>query len=163
MHPLSYEVMGKVIANGPKTARCLDVGSRNVNGCYRPLVEARGWQYTGLDIAAGKNVDVVTPDPYCFPLDSDAYDMVISGSTMEHVQAIWLWIPELARVLKPGGMLAIYTHIAWEIHQHPVDCWRILPDGMTYLFDLTGCLERYTIRTHGGTDICGVAYKMGGR
>ncbi len=138
---------------------CLDVGSLDVNGTFRPLVEGRGWHYTGLDIEPGPNVDIFTDDPYKFPIGPDAYDVVISGSTMEHVEAIWLWLPELVRVLRPGGLLAIVTH--WQIieHRYPVDFWRILPDGMRFLFDRTEQLSKYDIRIVSGTDIVGSAIK----
>lgn len=159
MHDASLAEMSRILNRWQGDASVLDVGSYDVNGTYRPIVERKGWQYTGMDVAAGPNVDIVSPDPYHFPIAADAYDIVISGSTMEHVQAIWLWVPELARVLRPGGLLAIITHTSYPYHRYPVDCYRILPDGGRYLFDLTGCLERYDIRMYNETDISMVAYK----
>jgi len=169
MHPEALAAMTEMVAQWPRgDAGCLDVGSFDGNGNYRGLIEGRGWTYKGLDICPGKNVDVVTTDPYRFPFERETFDVVISGSTMEHVKAIWLWVPELVRVLKPGGLLAIHTHMAWAYHPHPVDCWRIMPDGMRYLFDLTGQLERYSIEqlataryTGLKTDIAGSAWKRG--
>lgn len=160
MHGASFRQMAHILKTwqGPPP-HVLDVGSLDVNGTYRPIVDYLGWRYTGLDVCAGPNVDIVSPDPYRFPVADNAYDIVISGSTMEHVQAIWMWVPELVRVLRPGGMLAIITHTSWEYHRFPVDCYRILPDGMKYLFDLTGKLERYEINMYNDTDISGVAYK----
>ena len=117
MHAEAYEAMRQLLGRGPgRGARVLDVGSYDVNGTYRPLVEGRGWEYTGLDVAAGPNVDVVTADAYRFPFEDGAFDVVLTGSTMEHVEAIWRWVPELARVLKPGGLLAIVTH--WSFPEH---------------------------------------------
>jgi SAM-dependent methyltransferase len=137
----------------------LDVGSLDVNGTYRPLIEPRGWDYTGLDIAPGPNVDIVAADPFDWPLVADSFDVVISGSTMEHVTAIWRWVPEMVRVLKPGGLLIIITHWQFVEHRYPVDCWRIMPDGMRYLFDETGQLEDYEIAIYSSTDIYGLARK----
>lgn len=137
----------------------LDVGSLDVNGTYRPLITGRGWQYTGLDACPGANVDIVATDPFAYPLDDASFDLVISGSTMEHVTAIWRWIPELVRVLKPGGWLVIITHWQFVEHRYPVDCWRILPDGMRYIFDETGQLASYDIRILNHTDILGMARK----
>lgn len=80
---------------------------------------------------------------------------------MEHVEAIWRWVPELARVLRPGGLLAIVTHWQFPEHRYPVDCWRIMPDGMRYLFDETGCLDDYSIEIASQWDIAASAVKRG--
>lgn len=106
----------------------LDVGSQDVNGSYRPLFE--DCIYTGLDQTEGKNVDVVTSDPYKFPFDYDSFDVVISGQCLEHSPRPWLLVQEIARVLRPGGACCIIAPWEWEIHRYPVDCFRILPDGM---------------------------------
>jgi hypothetical protein len=63
------------------------------------------------------------------------------------------------RVLRPGGVLAIITHWSFPEHRYPIDCWRILPDGMKHLFDLTKSLADYDIRIVNPTDIVGVARK----
>ena len=144
---------------GDYNPKILDVGSYNVNGCLRPLVEMRGWSYIGLDMVAGPNVDIISPLPYKFPFQDGLFDIVISSSTLEHVEKPWLWMPELARVLKPGGMLAVLTHTCWAYHAHPVDCWRFLPDGFRVLFDLCECLERYDIQMYCSTDIYGLAWR----
>ena len=163
MHKESYELMGEMLRRCKRlTADVLDVGSYNVNGTFRPLVEGRGWQYTGLDQVAGPNVDVVALTPFNFQFPDSSFDVVISGSTMEHVTAFWKWIPELVRVLKPGGFLAIHTHWQFIEHRYPVDCWRVLPDGMQFLFDETGQLERYEIRIANHMDIIGSAFKVAG-
>lgn len=140
-------------------ANVLDVGSFDVNGNYRNHVELRGWKYTGLDLVPGKNVDVVAFTPYSYQFEDDVFDIVISGSTMEHVKNLQLWVSELSRVLKPKGMLAIITHTHWNYHPHPVDCWRIMPDGMRYLFDMTGLLHNYDIDMYCSTDISAIAWK----
>ena len=160
MHAESYALMDEMLRRTSRTsADVLDVGSYNVNGTFRPLIEQRGWNYTGLDTIAGPNVDVVAQDPFAFHFDDDAFDVVLSGSTMEHVTAIWRWVPELVRVLKPGGLLAIHTHWKFPEHRYPVDCWRIMPDGMRYLFDMTNSLRDYDIRIANAMDIIGTAWK----
>lgn len=162
MHAEALAAMGDVLARRGPTgeASVLDVGSFDVNGTYRPLVEGFGYQYTGLDVVAGPNVDVVSPDPYGFPFEDGTFDVVISGSTMEHVEAIWRWVPELARVLRPGGLLAIVTHWSFPEHRYPVDCWRIMPDGMGFLFDQAGGLGEYEIGIVSQWDIRGSAVKL---
>lgn len=162
MHAGSMLLMGAGLRRAlwPE-ARVLDVGSLDLNGSFRRLVKERGWDYVGLDIVAGRNVDIVAPE-YDYPFGDGEFDVVISGSTMEHVKAIWKWVPELVRVLGAGGLLVLVTHTRWGEHRHPVDCWRVMPDGMRFLFDETGALEDYVIRTWGEATIMGSAFKVGG-
>lgn len=159
MHPSSYTTM-EIELNKldlPAGASVLDVGSLDVNGTYRPLVEAKNWQYVGVDVREGPNVDlVVTPATLS---TAGVFDAVISGSTMEHVFDLREWVDELSRLLKPAACLLIYTHHRWREHRYPVDCWRILPDGMRWLFDQTGCLTNYHIRMVDENDIFGRATK----
>jgi SAM-dependent methyltransferase len=158
MHVESMQMMSEALGGLEfQSARALDVGSLDINGTYRGLIEGRGWEYVGLDIVPGKNVDVVTTEPYNYPFEDEEFDVVISGSTMEHVRAPWLWMVELYRVLRAGGFLAICTVMAWGVHRHPVDCWRILPDGMEYLLGSAG-FKDHDIRTMGDT-ILGLAWK----
>lgn len=159
MRPEGMAEMDRALGKWQGAANVLDVGSYNVNGTFRSLIERRGWGYTGLDIAAGPNVDIVTADPYRFPLYDASFDVVISGYCMEHVKSVWRWVPELARMLRPGGLLVIITHWQFFEHRYPVDCWRIMPDGMAHLFDETGVLHGYDIRRYDQYDIIGAAWR----
>lgn len=161
MHRESYQLMGAMLRRCQvNNAKVLDVGSLNVNGTLRPLVETKAWYYTGVDIVDGDNVDIVADDPFHYPFADNAFDVVMSGSTMEHVTAIWRWVPELVRVLRPGGLLAIHTHWQFKEHRYPIDCWRVMPDGMRYLFDETGQLNGYDIRIANQWDIVASAFKV---
>ena len=113
-----------------------DIGSLNVNGIYRPLFG--GCVYTGLDITAGPNVDRVV-EKYDF--GNAQYDVVISGQCMEHVEDLHRWRDAVIRTLRPGGVLCIIAPHTWSYHQCPIDCWRILPDGMKWLFGELEILE----------------------
>ena len=161
MHAEAHAIMAAELADIPEPRLgkwVLDVGSLDINGSYKPLVKALGMEYTGLDIMPGRNVDIVV-QPYKFPMEDGKYDVVISGSTLEHCAHPWELLPEMARVLKPGGLLVIITHWNYPIHRHPVDCWRFLPDGIATLFDLTGTLTDYQIQIGSPYDIVSVATK----
>jgi len=117
----------------------LDLGSQDVNGSYKELFTKPGWHYLGLDMAPGKNVDLVLADPYNWTeIPSASVDIVISGQAFEHIEFIWLTIQEIARVLKPGGQTCILAPSAGGEHKYPVDCWRIYPDGMRALAKYAG-------------------------
>lgn len=110
----------------------LDVGSMDINGSYYDLFKE--FNYVGLDIKDGKNVDIVVKDPYKWEeIKSGTFDVVISGQAFEHIEYFWITIKEMVRVLKPGGLLCIIAPRGFKEHRHPVDCWRFLEDGMIAL------------------------------
>lgn len=114
--------------------RILDVGSLDVNGTYRELFATPPWIYTGLDMAAGSNVDIVLRTPYVWrEVASVSADVVISGQAFEHIQYFWITMLEIARVLKTGGICCILAPSSGPEHRYPVDCWRFYPDGLTAL------------------------------
>jgi len=143
-------------------ASVLDVGSYDVNGTFRPLVSGMGWGYTGLDIRSGPNVDIVASDAYAWPVADETYDAVICGNMLHNTAEPWRLVPEMARVLKSGGLLVIVTH-TWgkpPSGKHPIDAWRFMPDGMQVLFDLTGQLLSYETHESGEQDIVASAFKI---
>ena len=143
---------------GPGGGRwLLDAGALDVNGCHRQVATDHDWRYAGLDIMAGRNVDVVV-EPYRYPFRSGSAGAVISGATMEYVFAIWRWVPELARLLQPGGHLVLLVPHAWEEHRYPVDCWRVLPDGMRMMLEYAG-LEVVRAEKHDDRFVTGIGRK----
>jgi SAM-dependent methyltransferase len=109
----------------------LDLGSQDINGSYRPLLEHAPWRYVGVDMAPGNNVDVVLRDPYYWrEIKPASADVIVSGQTFEHTEFFWLSVREMARALKAGGLLCIIVPSAGDEHRYPVDCWRVYPDGL---------------------------------
>lgn len=114
--------------------RILDLGSQDVNGTYRSLFLKRPWNYKGIDMVAGNNVDIVLRTPYIWKeISSESADVVISGQAFEHIQYFWITMLEVARVLKPGGICCILAPSSGPEHRYPLDCWRYYPDGMVSL------------------------------
>jgi len=122
-----------------KNLKVLDVGSRVINsrklGSYRDLFKNNN--YIGIDIVAGENVDIVT-EPYKFPFKNEEFDIVVSGSTFEHVEWPWVLIKEMARVLKKDGLCCIVVPWNGDIHRFPVDTYRYFPDAMIALARWSG-------------------------
>jgi SAM-dependent methyltransferase len=115
----------------------LDVGSFDVNGCYRPLFSQ--WGYVGLDIQSGPNVDVVVSDCYDWQeLQPSSFDAVVSGQCIEHVPYPWETMRQIARVLVPGGVCCVIAPSAGPKHDYPTDCYRFLSDGMAALAQWAG-------------------------
>jgi len=135
MHGSSLENMKRVRAKYlHDKGTVLDIGSQDINGTYKHLF--KGWNYKGLDVCPGSNVDIVVKDAYHWTeVESSSYDVVISGQAFEHIEFPWLTINEVARVLKAGGLCCIIAPSSGPIHYAPEgkDCWRFLPDGLAAL------------------------------
>jgi SAM-dependent methyltransferase len=155
MHTTSMDAMTQFVAEhlatqAGKPLRILDVGSLDVNGSYRELMIDSQWQYVGLDAAPGPGVDLVMPEPYRWrSVASGSIDVVVSGQAFEHIEYPWVTIVEVARVLKPGGLVCLIAPSGGHEHRYPVDCWRYYPDGMAALarwadLDVISCTTNWT-------------------
>jgi len=130
---------GAEFMDSAKATQILDVGSFDENGSYRALFGQPPWTYVGCDIQPGRNVDIVLPDPYDWQLEPESYDVVVSGQCMEHVPDLASWARAAARVLRSGGLMCLIAPWQQDEHRYPLDCWRILPDGMAWLLrDVAG-------------------------
>ena len=158
MHNSSLDLMAAFVSKHVPPAPALavlDVGSMDVNGTYRSLFN--GHNYRGLDVEPGPNVDFVG-GLYDYPFPNGTFDVVISGQTIEHVENLHRWIREVARVAVPGGLMCIIGPNTFSEHKHPVDCWRVWPDGMRFLLGQIAALEVLECRAE-GIDTIGIARK----
>lgn len=161
MHPSSIEEMAKFVGTLPHTPlRIADVGSYNVNGSYKGFFGHPNWKYVGMDLRAGPNVDQVLSGEVGWSKGlEDSFDIVISGQTIEHTRRPWLFVKELARILKPGGRMCVIAPHTWVYHPSPLDCWRIYPDGMRALLEDAG-LEVEQAYMNPPVDTVGIARRV---
>jgi SAM-dependent methyltransferase len=102
------------------------------------------WESADLAEQAGawsvdsSKASILMPNEYEIPVPDGSYDVVFSAQVAEHVQEIWTWMRELARVTKPGGQVITISPISWTYHEAPVDCWRMYPAGMGALSRFAG-------------------------
>lgn len=89
----------------------------------------KGYEYIGLDMRSGKNVDIVA-DAHRLPFKKNTFSLVFCVDTIEHDDAFWLTIAEMKRVLKRGGWLIIGAPSrAHNEHKHPYDYWRFMKES----------------------------------
>jgi SAM-dependent methyltransferase len=142
MHDLSYREMainiGKYFKDLPDRARVVDVGSLDINGSYRALIEPR-WRYLGMDLTEGKNVDLVMRSEFDPGLPENFVDAVLCGQCLEHCRDPFRLMAELVKLAKPGApILVVAPCEGWGEHRWPYDCWRFMPDGMRVLLERAG-------------------------
>jgi FkbM family methyltransferase len=104
------------------------------------LTESReqGWKLTGVDVSARRIEWLRRNFPSEFqvytgsilpvlPFESNSFDVIYGLSVFTHMKFLWdMWILELRRVLKPGGLLiqSIHTESAWTFFaQHSHEDW----------------------------------------
>lgn len=138
----------------------VDLGSCDVNGSgsYKQFFDSKNWNYIGVDVSPGKNVDIVLKNPYLWEeIRSNFVDVLISGQAFEHIEYFWITMLEISRVMKPGGICCIIAPSSGPEHRYPVDCWRFYPDGFRALARFAG-LEVISVKTQ-WEDLC---YSDGG-
>jgi SAM-dependent methyltransferase len=84
--------------------RVLEIGSLDVNGTIRGFFTS--CDYTGLDVAPGKGVDVVC-EGQKFDAPDASFDLVISCEVMEHNPYWKETLENMIRMLKPGGLMVM--------------------------------------------------------
>ncbi|QDU10964.1 methyltransferase domain-containing protein [Gimesia aquarii] len=131
-----------------QTLQVLDIGSMDVNGTYRSILDSPNWNYIGTDMEPGNGVDLVFKKPYSWrEVKSNSVDVLVSGQAFEHIEYFWITILEVFRVLKPGGICCIIAPAGGYEHKYPVDCWRFYPDGFTAMAKFAQ-LEVLKVETH---------------
>ncbi len=134
MHISSYQHVKDISQrylseSNDKNLQIFDIGSYDVNGSYKDLFENEQWQYTGIDMREGPNVDQVMTNPYKLPISTHQADVLVSGQAFEHIEYFWLSWMDMVRATKPGGYIFLIAPSRGPEHRFPVDCWRFYPDS----------------------------------
>jgi len=119
MHQNSMNLMQEFVDKyNVKSGTVLDIGSMDLNGSYKGLFPEDLVKYIGVDIAEGKNVDIIMDSPEWKKI-KDA-DCAICGQTLEHVANIPKLMDSLFEALKPGGLLCMIAPSAGPPHDYPI-------------------------------------------
>jgi SAM-dependent methyltransferase len=106
MHPESYHFVERVKNEYPDFfhhKKVLEVGSLDINGSVRQFFQ--DCDYTGLDLAQGKGVDIVSiAHEFIQP---ETYDVVISSEMLEHDEHWEKSLKQMYANLKPGGLFIL--------------------------------------------------------
>ena len=101
------------VGAGPGT-RLLDVGCGP--GTITAAAAARGARAVGVDLAAGMlalgrarhpHLELLEGDAEALPFPDGAFDALVGGFVLNHLPAVETAVTEAARVLAPGGRMAV--------------------------------------------------------
>lgn len=93
--------------------KVLDVGSLDVNGNNQYLFKK--CTYIGLDVAEGKNVDVVSI-AHKYNGEEASFDVVLSTNALEHDMYYKLTLKKMVSLLKPRGLM--FFSVAYLVKEH---------------------------------------------
>jgi SAM-dependent methyltransferase len=143
----------------------LQIGSRaqivdRQENRWRALLAGR--DFTGMDIEAGENVDLVADICADFQaleplLGEGRWGFVICSHVLEHTRKPWVAAANIARLLKPGGHAFIAVPWVQAYHGFPQDYWRFSFHGLAELFPGLKPVDMYYSASGTGTD---AAYKV---
>src|SRR5215212_6786125 len=118
------------VAEGP----ILEIGSKDY-GNTTSFRDVYSGEYIGVDMEAGKGVDVVVDLTLgAGALPTDYFGLGICCSVLEHVRKPWLFAEHLTSVIRDHGSLYISVPWVWRYHAYPDDYFRFSWRGIEELF-----------------------------
>ncbi len=128
------EFVRSVAARLPPGTRLLDAGAgecaykRFFGQCRYFAMDfgmgETGWNYSNLDAFARMDA---------LPVRDASVDAILCTQVLEHLERPWQALPEMHRVLKPGGVLYLTAPMAHPEHQAPYDFFRYTSHGLRSL------------------------------
>jgi SAM-dependent methyltransferase len=111
----------------------------------RTLIEEKGGQYIGVDIAQNSQntVDIVC-SAASIQLPDNSVECILCTEVVEHVSEIDKVFSEFARILKPNGYIILTCPFLYPLHEEPHDFHRPTPYLLEFLakkYSLTVSLE----------------------
>jgi len=99
-------------------------------------------EYIGLEIDSPENRKNKDADYFYdgkkIPFQDGEFDSIITNQVLEHVFNPDVFILEVNRVLKDGGILLISIPFIWDEHEQPYDYARYSSFGLKYLLENHG-------------------------
>ena len=120
-HELRESLLLDLVLAASPGPKILNVGAGQ--GSFTQLLEARGYEVLSSDVSkpavavleSRVRGDVLQADLTDLPLPDAAFDGVVAGEVLEHIEAEGRALSEARRVLRPGGVLvlSVPAHPTW--------------------------------------------------
>lgn len=120
-----------------KGKRVLEIGARDCTNSLRLVAQAfHPSEYVGVDMQNGPGVDIVCDaENLTEKLGKEAFDVVISTGTLEHVRNWKKVVSNIKNVCRPGGIILITAPSkGFPYHAYPYDFWRYELDDVKKIF-----------------------------
>ena len=122
-----------VPATADRRARMVVVGGGTIGEGAEELYAAPDIGVIGFDIYASPNIQVIA-DAHQIPLADESADAVWIQAVLEHVVEPSRVVAEIARILRPGGLVYAETPFMQQVHEGAFDFGRFSQSGHRWLF-----------------------------
>lgn len=130
-------VLPPLLAAAHRPGAVLDVGCGEQP--FRPLVEASGQRYVGMDVVqnGARSVDILSTLEDA-PPPARAYPAILCTEVLEHVADIDAAFAGLRRLSALDGVVVLTVPFVFPLHMEPYDFRRLTPHGIQRLADNHG-------------------------
>lgn len=98
---------------------------------YRQFLQ--GYQnYVGIDQDGSRKPNIIA-SVKALPLANSCVDAVLCTEVIEHIEDPGEVVGEIARLLRPGGLLMLTAPMSWSLHYEPFDYFRFTCYGLEKL------------------------------
>ncbi len=116
---------------------CLDIGCGDQP--YRGLIESMGAKYESVDVEERtENVTYMSDIHDMSDVPQEAFDSAICLEVLEHVSNPFVAVGEIAKLLKPGGVLILSVPHLSRVHEAPHDYFRYTRYGIQSVLESNG-------------------------
>jgi len=126
--------------------RVLDVGCGEKP--YSAWLDPHKTELVGIDISAKTKADLVVNPNKAWPLEDSSFDAILCTQVLEHVTDADSVLKEIARVLKPSGLIVVTVPFIYNVHGGPSDYRRFSQQGICQLFQKDA--DILEVRAQGG-------------
>ncbi|WP_336965864.1 class I SAM-dependent methyltransferase [Sphingobium aquiterrae] len=124
---------GDAAAGQGRRPRILIVGGGTIGSGADALYRADDIDLISFDIYWSEHVSFLA-DAHAMPIAAQSVDGVWIQAVLEHVIDPVQVVAEIARVLRPGGLVFADTPFLWPVHEKAYDFTRWTPNGHRWLF-----------------------------
>jgi SAM-dependent methyltransferase len=115
---------------------------------YVGIEHAPAFAETASSSEGARGPDIIY-DGDRMPLGDDSFDTVLCVQVLEHTPKPQVLLNEIARVLRPGGLLIISVPFSFRLHEEPHDYFRYTPHGLRSMLEAAGLEVTSTLQQGG--------------
>jgi SAM-dependent methyltransferase len=135
-HRAAHAALAPLIANHA-SGKILDAGAGRM--AWRAMLQAKASDYVATDYGqTHPDIGFTADMTKRLPVDDSSFDTVFCCSVLEHVENPAAAMSELARVLKPGGILILSVPFRYYLHGAPADYFRFTSFGVRLMAGQSG-------------------------